>query len=112
MAATILVVPMYAPYNQVLLLPAIFFLVKEASAGPEAARVGGPLLWATVLALGWQWIASLALSALWFASRDAALLGWKVPLYATFALPVLVFMMTLLAARHPASVLRVRASAE
>ncbi len=107
---TVLVVPMYAPYNQVLLLPAILFLVREQAAPPTESRSGGPLIWTAGLALAWQWIASLSLSALWFVSRDAALVGWKVPFYATFALPVLIFAAILLAARHPRSVLRAHES--
>ena len=109
---TVLVVPMYAPYNQVLLLPAILFLAREQfpardhDAGPAESRSGGPLIWAAGLALAWQWIASLGLSALWLVSRDAALSGWKAPFYATFALPVLIFAAAMLAARHPQSALR------
>jgi hypothetical protein len=58
------------------------------------------------LALAWQWIASLGLSALWFVSRDAAFSGWKAPFYATFALPVLILAAAMLAAWHPRSALR------
>jgi hypothetical protein len=103
---TVLVVPMYAPYNQVLLLPAILFLAREQA----ASRSGGPLSWAAGLALAWQWIASLGLSALWFVSHDAALSGWKAPFYATFALPVLIFAAAMLAARHQRSALRAHES--
>lgn len=103
---TVLVVPMYAPYNQVLLLPAILFLAKSQFASVTAARNASLAFWAAGLALAWQWIASLALSAVWFLSHGAALSGWKAPFYATFALPVLIFALTMLAARHPQSVLR------
>ncbi|MFZ1156440.1 MAG: hypothetical protein WAO10_01575, partial [Candidatus Sulfotelmatobacter sp.] len=112
LALTVLVVPMYAPYNQVLLLPAILFLVREQFPGRDQtalsaeSRAGGPLIWAAGLALAWQWIASLGLSALWFVSRGAALGGWKAPLYETFPLPVLIFATVMLAARHPRSALR------
>jgi hypothetical protein len=115
LALTVLVIPMYAPYNQVLLLPAILFLAREQflarnPARPAESRSGGPLSWATGLALAWQWIASLGLSALWLVSRDAALGGWKAPFYATFALPVLIFAATMLAARNPRSALRAHPS--
>ena len=111
MTLTVLVVPMYAPYNQVLLLPAILFLARTQFPARDPAlaaesRSGGPLFWAAGLALAWQWIASLGLSALWFVSRDAALGGWKAPFYATFALPVLIFAAAVLGARHPRSALR------
>jgi Glycosyltransferase family 87 len=109
---TVLVVPMYAPYNQVLLLPAILFLARDQAAAMTESRSVRPLSWAAGLALAWQWIASLGLSALWFVSRDAALSGWKTPFYATFALPVLIFALAMLTARYPGSVLRAHASAE
>ncbi len=113
---TVLVVPMYAPYNQVLLLPGILFLAREQfpapdqTAPPEQSRSGGPLSWAAGLALVWQWIASLGLSALWFVSHGAALSGWKAPFYSTFALPVLIFAAVMLAARNPRSALRAHES--
>lgn len=115
LSLTVLVVPMYAPYNQILLLPAILFLARENFlardlAQPEESRSVGPLSWAAGLALAWQWIASLGLSALWFVSRDAALSGWKAPFYATFALPVLIFAAAMLAARNPRSALRAHES--
>jgi hypothetical protein len=112
LSLTVLVVPMYAPYNQVLLLPAIFFLSREQVVSMAGLRSASPLVWAAGLALAWQWIASLGLSALWFLSPAAALSGWKAPFYTTFALPVLIFALAMFAARYPRSALRARASAE
>ncbi len=89
MALTVLVVPMYAPYNQVLLLPAILVLLRDRRFWSRGLRLG---CIAGAFALGWQWIASLSLSAIYlFASPVSALNGWKWPFFATFALPVLVF---------------------
>ncbi len=51
LAVTVLVVPMYAPYNQVLLLPAILLLVRERavflsrSRGRRLAYLAGACLW-------------------------------------------------------------------
>jgi hypothetical protein len=112
LSLTVLVVPMYAPYNQVLLLPAIFFLSREQVVSMAGLRSASPLVWAAGLALAWQWIASLSLSGLWFLSPAAALSGWKAPFYTTFALPVLIFALAMFAARYPRSALRARASAE
>jgi hypothetical protein len=112
LSLTVLVVPMYAPYNQILLLPAILFLVRgqfparNQGALALESRSGGPLMWASGLALVWQWIASLGLGALWLVSRSAAVSGWKVPFYTTFGLPVLIFAAAMLVARHPQSALR------
>ncbi len=92
MALTVLVVPMYAPYNQVLLLPAIFVLIRDRNtlfAGPGGARF---LYAAMVFALAWQWIASLGLSSVYLLASPAwALRAWKWPFFATFTVPVLIF---------------------
>lgn len=92
MALTVLVVPMYAPYNQVLLLPAILVLARDRTyfiSRPRGVRFGYV---AGALALAWQWMASIGLSGVYLlASQKWALDGWKWPFFATFAMPVLVF---------------------
>jgi Glycosyltransferase family 87 len=96
LALTVVVVPMYAPYNQILLLPPILLLLRNRArlrARSTALRFGyvaGEFL------LGWQWIASLFLTVLYlFGLRDQALKGWSWPFFATFALPVCVFVLIL-----------------
>jgi Glycosyltransferase family 87 len=96
MATTVLVVPMYAPYNQVLFLPAILLLFRDRDLLLSRSR---GLRFACLLgisALAWQWIASLGLSGVYFISPKLALGGWKWPFFATFALPVFIFAMTVM----------------
>ena len=96
LALTVLLVPKSAPYNQVLLLPAILLLVRNRAPLQEDSKalrfgyfLGGSLL-------GWQWIASFSLTAIYFlGSRDKALEGWSWPFFATFALPVCLFVLIL-----------------
>jgi hypothetical protein len=107
MALTVLIVPLYAPYNQVLLLPAILLLAREwrkLTFDSLAVRLVYAL---GVLVFGWPWLSSLLLTVIWMFSHTAAMNGWKFPLYATFALPVLVFALTLVSLRQPA-ILRAR----
>jgi Glycosyltransferase family 87 len=97
LALTVLVVPMYAPYNQVLLLPSILVLVRDRTS--FTSRSGGVrfLYLAAAFAVAWQWIASLSLSAAYLLGwRAWALSAWKVPFFATFSLPVFVFALILL----------------
>lgn len=97
MATTVLVVPMYAPYNQVLLLPAILLLVRDRRRLVLSSSRGIRFVYAVAaLALAWQWIASLGLGVTYLFSPDAALNGWKWPFFATFILPVLVFALTVI----------------
>ncbi len=92
MALTVLVVPMYAPYNQVLLLPAILLLVRERGMFLSRSRARRLAYLVGALVVAWQWAASLSLSATYLAgSRAWALERWKWPFLATFALPVWVF---------------------
>jgi hypothetical protein len=104
MALTVLVVPMYAPYNQVLLLPAILALVRDRTHLVSRSRGMRFGYLAGTLALAWQWIASLILSVTYlFASPAWALSRWWWPFIATFALPVLVFALILLDVRDYAA---------
>jgi hypothetical protein len=95
LAAIVLVVPMYAPYNQLLLLPAILLLVRQREAflsGSPGRRLGYFL---GVFVVGWQWVASLVLTVIYFLlSRERAFNGWTWPFFATFAVPVWIFALT------------------
>ncbi len=70
LALTVLVVPMYAPYNQVLLLPAILVLARDRTLFTSRSRAVRFLYLAAAVALAWQWRASLCLSSVY-------LLGWR-----------------------------------
>jgi hypothetical protein len=97
LALTVLVVPMYAPYNQVLLLPAILVLVRRRAFFTSRSRGVRFLYLTAAFALAWQWIASLTLSVVYLlGSRAWALSAWKTPFFATFSLPVFVFALILL----------------
>ena len=95
LALTVLVIPMYAPYNQVLLLPAILLLVRERAAFISRSRARRLAYGVGSLLVGWQWAASLGLTVVYvLISRARALDGWRWPFFATFALPVWVFALT------------------
>jgi hypothetical protein len=97
LALTVLVVPMYAPYNQVLFLPAILVLVCDRIFFTSRSRGVRFLYLAAVFALAWQWIGSLILSGAYLLGwRAWAISAWKVPFFATFSLPVFVFALILL----------------
>lgn len=95
LALAVLVVPMYAPYNQILLLPAILILARECKV---FARPAGKSLYSTGVALlAWPWAASLSLTVIYlFVSPERALARWTVPLFSTFGLPIVAFALTLL----------------
>jgi hypothetical protein len=100
MALTLLVIPMNSPYNQVLLLPPILLLAREVKSLTASSPAVRMVYCGGVFALAWAWLASLGLTVVWCFSPAAAMNAWKFPLYATFALPVLVFLLTFLAVRQ------------
>lgn len=100
LALTVLVVPMYAPYNQLLLLPAILAVLRDGNELLSRSRGVRFIYLAAALALAWQWIASLGLSvAHLLGARIWALTAWKAPFFATFSLPVFVFALAFLIVR-------------
>jgi hypothetical protein len=97
LALTVVIVPMFAPYNQVLLVPAILALVRSATSGDAvlpaiglARRLGGVLL-------AWPWIATVGLSMgfLWL-TPELWQKFWPTPFYSNFMLPLFVFGLALL----------------
>jgi hypothetical protein len=92
LALTALVIPMFAPYNQVILLPVVLLLAREQAAFVSGSRARRWAYGVGALLLGWQWAASLGLTVVYLlVSRASALDGWQWPFFATFALPVCVF---------------------
>lgn len=95
LALVVLIVPMYAPYNQVLLLPAILFLAQTRTVFSVPGR--GLLYVAGVALLAWPWVASLFLtSAYLVGGAGTALNWWTLPLFSTLGLPLVVFALMLL----------------
>ena len=97
LALTVVVVPMFAPYNQVLLAPAIFALLRSESSGRSIlpavrlARAIGYVL------LVWPWIATIGLSLVYAWLTPAVRQSvWPMPFYTNFMLPVFVFGLALL----------------
>jgi len=89
LAATVVIVPMVAPYNQALLLPGIFLLVREGAQIWSKNRLARFSCLAAALLVLWPWVAtgSLALAsiALPTASLESA---WAVPLYTSLGIPL------------------------
>jgi glycosyl transferase family 87 len=97
LALTVVLVPMFAPYNQVLLAPSILLLLRSQISGQpilpaiRVARAVGAVL------LLWPWIATLALCAayLWL-TPELRQRVYMLPFYSNFMLPVFVFGLALL----------------
>ena len=101
LALTVVIVPMFAPYNQVLLAPAILaLLLSEIRSANSPDTVLPVIRLARVVAalfLTWPWIATLALAAAYpWLTPDLRQKLWPMPFYSNFITPVLIFGLALL----------------
>jgi hypothetical protein len=91
MALTVVVVPMFAPYNQILLLPAVLLLVRNVQVLKKQKRWAWFLYVVTMFVLMWSWVASAGLLGIHLVSPDIAEGGWKLPFISTFTFPLMLF---------------------
>lgn len=97
LALTVVIVPMSALYNQILLAPAILALLRSESSGERIlpsirrARAVGWFL------LAWPWIATIGLSIASFGlTPELRQRVWPMPFYSILMLPMFVFGLALL----------------
>jgi len=89
LAITVLVVPTYAPYNQVLLIPAVLLLAKERREFWRRSRIGSALFVIATFLVAWPWIWSIPIAALSFVLPPAvAQRFFTVPFWTAFLIPV------------------------
>jgi len=92
LAVTIVVIPSFATYNHVLLMPALLMLATEAPALWRTPALRVSLLVLT-LAMVWPWIGSIGLSLTHLLlPRLPVENAWKVPLYTILLIPLLVLV--------------------
>lgn len=86
---TLLVIPMTAPYNQLLLLPAIFLAVRSWDKLWRRSPVTRLTLVIAGVLLLWPWLAATGLMiAALFATSGSSQQAWAVPLYTSLAIPL------------------------
>jgi hypothetical protein len=90
-AVTTVIVPTFAPYNQVLLLPAVFLLADAGKGMWTRSRLARAGLALGVMVVSWPWLASCGLMlARLFLPPDLILRAWAAPLYTSLAIPLVV----------------------
>jgi Glycosyltransferase family 87 len=114
LALTVVIVPMVAPYNQVLLLPAILVLLKTATSHVSILPVFRLAASIGFLLLVWPWLATMALTAAFpWLSPNLRQHLWPMPFYSNFMLPIFIFALAILDHwSHAASGLREASAAE
>jgi Glycosyltransferase family 87 len=91
LVVTLVIVPTFAPYNQILLLPAVFLIAaswKELWGRNRLTRMACGL---AVLIVFWPWLAScgLLLASL-FLPASSVQRAWAMPLYTSLGIPLVV----------------------
>lgn len=90
LTTTIVIVPTFAPYNQILLLPGIFLLIEGRSMLNQTITAKALAVLAAV-AIFWPWVASLGLTIASFILPAARVQqAWTLPFYTSIATPLAV----------------------
>jgi hypothetical protein len=91
LAATIIVIPSYALYNEIMLLPALLMAVRDSELVWNRNRMSRVLLSLVAIFLMWSWLAALVLAALSFVLLpDKVEAAWAVPFWTVLPLAVAV----------------------
>ena len=91
LATTVLIVPTYGPYNQVLLIPALLVMLKERRAIWQRSVANRALSVITVGLIVWPWISAIALAGLSFIlPPETVERGWAIPFWTVLQIPMAV----------------------
>lgn len=100
MATTLLVIPTFAPYNQILLLPACMIFLRAIRVLWHGSRLHRFFVAVTTISVFWSYPAATGLViALLFLPATTVQQAWRLPFYPSFAIPVMIYA-TLLATRN------------
>lgn len=87
LAANLLVIPTIAPYNQLLLLPGIFLLLKTWSYGAQTNTPIRVLGWVAAGCLAWPLVTAAGLTLFSFFTPTVQRF-WEVPLWTSILIPI------------------------
>jgi hypothetical protein len=96
LATTLLVIPMFAPYNQLLLLPGVMMAARARHELWQKSRLSRFFCSITALSVGWPFLAAACLAvALAFLPGATVQKAWGLPFYPSFAIPITVYALLL-----------------
>lgn len=82
LTSTLVVLPSVSPYNQILLLPAVFFLIKNFHSLWRRKLISQFVLVGAILTVVWPWIATIFLSTSFLLTRAEWIFSlWGLPLH-------------------------------
>jgi len=96
LATTLLVIPMFAPYNQLLLLPGLMMIVRSCGVLWQKSVLSRFFVTITALAVFWPFVAAVGLViALLFLPGPTVQKGWGLPFYPISWIPITIYGMLL-----------------
>jgi hypothetical protein len=96
LAATLVVIPMFAPYNQLLLVPVVMWIVRGAPRLWKGTLLTRVLLGLAALCVLWPWIACLLLLlASAFLPAVTVQKAWALPLFTSLTIPIAILALVL-----------------
>ena len=96
LATTLLVIPMFAPYNQLLLLPGAMMAIRAKGELWEKSRFSRFFCSMASLSVGWPFLAAACLVVgLAFLPGATVQKAWGLPFYPSFAIPITVYALML-----------------
>ncbi|HEV2399228.1 MAG TPA: glycosyltransferase family 87 protein [Candidatus Sulfotelmatobacter sp.] len=106
LTTTLLIIPMFAPYNQLLLLPSLMMAVRASRELWAKGRVSRFFVSITAVSVLWPFVTGTALVlALAFLPGQTVQKAWDLPFYTSFAIPITAYAMLLvsrpLLSSHP-----------
>lgn len=98
---TVLVVPMIAPYNQVLLLPAILLVLRSWNDFARDRGIGRIVLILAAVVVLWQWAAAIVLTVTsLMLPATAVQKAWAIPLWTSIAVPLVILPLMVVRVRQ------------
>jgi hypothetical protein len=91
LATTALVIPMMAPYNHLILLPAVLLIVRNWSGLRRRGRLPRFVAFVAAAVVLWPWPVAIVLSAASFVAPQYVLRFWAAPLWTSLAIPLAIF---------------------
>jgi len=100
LTTTLLVIPRFAPYNQLLLLPAVMMAVRARHPLWAKGRFSRFFYAITALSISWPFFAAAGLViALAWLPGPTVQKAWGLPFYPSFAIPITLYALLLIASK-------------
>lgn len=100
MATTLAIIPMFTPYNQVLLIPVLMVLVRAAASSWRQGPFTRFLMVLTGFSIAWPWIAAAGLTlAMLFLPAAVVQRASMAPILTNFLIPTVTLILLLATAR-------------